>query len=56
MGHQSGSDVLKIFRCLEYILFFFLTPGQLRAPGFTQGEARPLWLERLVGNVSEFLS
>ena len=38
MGHQSGSDVPKIFRCLQYILFFFPTPSQLRAPGFTPGE------------------
>ena len=35
MRHQSESDVLKIFRRLEYILFFFPTPGQLRALGFT---------------------
>ena len=34
---RIGGYVLKIFRCLEYILFFFPTPGQLRAPGFTLG-------------------
>ena len=26
---------MKIFRCLQYILNFFPTPGQLRAPSFT---------------------